>query len=805
MLTVQRWFRRWTTGPLALVDVQDQLRVGANVLGARVQNDGGNAGAIAALWIVSEDGAVTEVQTDATWEGRVTASDGWLLPGGGVTVGSGPVEVVAPFGASPFVDRPTLALDTPPSPYFRKSFTVSKGVRRVTAHISGVGYHELYLNGARVGDHVLEPTYTDYSKRVEYVTHDVTDLVRTGDNTIGAILGNGFYNQHARDAWQFHQASWRGRPRLNMALEVELEDGSVQTVLTDETWRWTDGPIRSDGVRNGELYDARLTLEGWADPDNTDGSASSEASQSIGDWRPVDVVEPPGGNLVPQAHEPMRVVDTLEAVTEPVKVADGIWRFDFGQNIAGWVNLKLSAPRGTKVTLRYGERLQSNGRLDQRQIDRFVYQGVAQQDTYIARGGGVETWRPRFAYHGFQYVEVSGLPSAPGRDLLTAEIVHTDFRQTGSIETSNSLLDQLNKATDWAFRGNFHGIPTDCPQREKNGWTGDAHLAVETGLFAYDSALAYRKWSLDLVDAQNADGALPGIVPSGGWGFGRYSGPVWEAALFLVPWAVYTHNADQSLLEEVFPAWQRYLTYVDGRADDGVVDFGLGDWTPFKAETPEIITSTGYYHHLTVLAARVAGILGDPGAQQVFEANAARIREGFRRAIIAGPGRLTNAAYETQTAYGLILAFELYEGAAEADAFLEKLVDSIERGGRHLDTGVVGGKLVLQALTAHGRADLAYALIAQDTFPSWGYWIRQGATTLWESWEGERSRNHVFWGYFTPGCTTTWRASNRTRTRLGFLVFSCVLSRLMGWTTSRRPTTQSAGRCAAPGAGKGRP
>ena len=411
-----------------------------------------------------------------------------------------------------------------PAPLFRKGFILAKQPVRARVYICGLGYYELRVNGAKVGDHVLDPAFTRYDRRALYVTYDVTDLLKKGPNALGVILGNGWYNMHTRCVWDFDKAPWRDRPVLLCQLELTFEDGSKRVIASDATWRVTTGPIVFDSIRNGETYDARLEKAGWDTAEYDDMN-----------WPPAEIVSGPKGELAAQMLPPIKVTKTFKPakLTQP---KPGVYVFDTGQNMAGWTRLRVSGPAGTEIVLKYGERLNPDGTLDQKEIGQHIKTGKPQTDTYILKGQGTEVWEPRFAYYGFQYVEVTGLPGKPDLNTLEARVVHTSFERAGSFECSNDLLNRIQQNTLWSYISNFLGYPTDCPHREKNGWTGDAHLAAETGLYNFHSAPAYAKWLNDLKDEQRPSGELPGIVPTSGWGYQWGNGPAWDSAYVLIPW-----------------------------------------------------------------------------------------------------------------------------------------------------------------------------------------------------------------------------------------------------------------------------
>jgi alpha-L-rhamnosidase len=620
-----------------------------------------------------------------------------------------------------------------PAPMLRREFSLAHGVAKAQLFVSGLGYADVYLNGERVGDHVLDPGYTAYDRRVQYVTHDVTAEVEPGANVLGVMLGTGWYNAHSPAVWGFDRAAWRAAPKLLLELRVTYEDGSEETIFSDEAWQTAPGPVTYDSIYGGESYDARLAQPGW-----------SQAGFDASTWSPVTRVAPPAGPLVSPRMPPVRVTERLapRSVREP---KPGVYVFDFGQNIAGVSELTLDAPAGTKVTLRHGERLKGDGSLDVEESRRHMRGPMRRFQTsqYIASGRGQETWAPRFTYYGFQYVEVRGLPAPPSLDTLHGLVLHTDVETAGSFSSSNPLLDQIQQATRRSYLSNLVSVPTDCPHREKNAWTGDAHLAAEQAMFNFKPAAVYTKWIEDLVDAQREDGALPGIAPTSGWGYDTLNGPAWDSALLLIPYYLYQYYGDRSALTEHFDAFERYLAYLGRRAPDGIADFGLNDWMPYRTKTPAAITSTAYYYQDLGIAALTATLRGEPEKAKRYQALAGRVRDAFdQRFYDPETGSYGNGS---QTALSIALVQGLVP-PDRRDAVTARLAAAIAARGGNLDTGVLGARAVLLALLENGRAQLAYELVDRTAAPGWGHWMAQGATTLWEDWRGNKSRNHVFFG-----------------------------------------------------------
>ncbi|MEN6337772.1 MAG: glycoside hydrolase family 78 protein [Phycisphaerales bacterium] len=621
-----------------------------------------------------------------------------------------------------------------PAPLFRKSFLLPETPVSARVYVCGLGYHELRLNGEKVGDHVLDPAFTRYDRRALYIVHDVTGQLKKGPNALGVILGNGWYDMHTRAVWDFDKAPWRDRPVLRCQLEMTFADGSTRVVASDATWRVSAGPIVFDSIRNGEIYDARLEIPNWDAADFDDIN-----------WALAQVDAGPKGELRSQMMPPIKVAQTLKSdkLTEP---KPGVFVFDIGQNMAGWARLKVSGPAGTEVVMRYGERLNKDGTLDQQEIGQHIKTGKPQTDTYILKGQGTEVWEPRFAYHGFQYVEVTGLPGKPSLDALEARVVHTAFDKAGSFECSNELFNKIQRNTLWSYVSNFVGYPTDCPHREKNGWTGDAHLAAEAGLYNFGAAAAYTKWMNDLYDEQRDSGELPGIVPTSGWGYAWGNGPAWDSAYVLIPWYLYLYDGDTRVLTSHYERHKRYVDYLTSKAQNGIVSIGLGDWVPAKSKTPEKVTSTGYYYRDALIVSKTAAMLGKTEDAKKYGELALQIRDAFNREFFNKETGLYDGG--TQTAMSCALTHGLVP-PQEQQRVLNNLVAMIEKNDGFLDAGILGTKYLIDCLTAGGRADVVYGMAAKTTYPSWGRWILEGATTLWEQWDGGASRNHIMFGHIS--------------------------------------------------------
>ena len=616
-----------------------------------------------------------------------------------------------------------------PAPEFRKSFSFTKEIAQARLYISGVGYNVPFINGQKAGDHVLDAAFTRYDKAVLYSTYDVTNELHPGENVLGVVLGNGWYNMTTKAVWGFDHAPWRNDPALIAQLDIVFEDGSRQIISSDETWKVAPGPIFFNSVRQGEFYDARKETPEW-----------NKGQFDDNQWYQPIVVNGPLGKLKAQMIQPIKITETIipNTIAEP---KPGIYVFDLGKIIAGFAQLKIKAPAGTEITLKYSERLLKDGTVDQRDIAQHVAGGMVQTDKYICKGEGIEIWHPSFTYHGFQYIEVSGLPASPGKETITGMRIHTAFESAGNFQCSNELFNKIQENALSSYQSNFMGYPTDCPQREKNGWTGDAHLAAEMGLYNFKAQNGYTKWLGDIADEQRPTGELSAIVPTAGWGYFWGNGPAWDNAMVLIPWYLYQYSGDQRILEQMYPHIKRYVDYLSTQAEDHLVKIGLGDWAPAKTKTPPEITSTAYYFVDAVLLSKIAGIFGYNEDQKKYNELASGIKDAFKRHYYRG-----NGIYDAGSQAALACA--IYQGLSgnDSDETINALVSAVKKSNDHLDCGILGTKYLLHALSDNERSDVAYKIVNQHTFPGWGYWIDQGATTLWEQWDGTESHNHIMFG-----------------------------------------------------------
>ncbi len=627
----------------------------------------------------------------------------------------------------PHVDWKTPARS---APWFRHDFSLLAPASEAKVYLCGLGYYELYLNGEKIGDHVLDPIVTQYDIRCGYLVYDVTRLLKNGSNTFGVVLGTGWYDCHTSEAWHFDKASWRDNPKFIFELVL---DGSV-VLSSDESWHFTlDGPIRFDGLRNGETYDARMEINHWAEPEFDDSA-----------WEKAVVVPGPGGALTLQTAPPCKVMQTLKPV-RVIKSAQGSMIYDLGQNIAGWARIRGKGEPGTEIQMRYSELLGPYAdAIDQSNIKPFIFSGEVQTDRYIFKGESVEEWEPRFTYHGFQYVEVSMSNGAAEIFELEGRVVHSSFQKIGRFACSMSALNTLFQCTQWSFQSNFVGIPTDCPHREKNGWTGDASLAAETGLFNFDLKKSYFWWTQTIADSQRINGQLPGIVPTSGWGFNWGSGPAWDSAFILIPWEVYRYTGDRSLIDANYANMKLYLAYLGTLATRGIVSFGLGDWCHYdRTRAVDVsVTSTAYYYAFAVTLAKCAELLA-----RWDDACA------FRRLAEAIKGVFNDTFYNQNGTYAkgeaTALGCAIYQGLCpdeEISKVAATLAGLMEERSCRADFGILGAKYIPRALADNGYGETAFKIISQGSYPGWIDWINHGANTLWETWGGESSRNHIMFG-----------------------------------------------------------
>jgi alpha-L-rhamnosidase len=684
------------------------------------------------------EGNPTEWSEPAWWEMGLLESSDWA-----------PLWIGAPFVGGP---RTTI-----PVPFLRKNFTVGGNVIRARLYITSLGVYEAYINGHRIGDAELTPGWTDYHKRVYYQTYDVTDLLQAGDNVIGAILGDGWYCGFV--AWSGRQL-YGDRPRLLAQLEITIEnDGdnarrSKMLIVSDRTWQTAFGPILESDLLMGESYDARLELGQWCAPHSLTPNPSPKGRGALpsphggwaggegGLWLPVEIFPAPKGMVLTAQNSPS--IKRQEEVT-PISVRQydpKSWIFDLGQNMVGRVRLKVTGPAGTTIRLRYAEMLNPDGSVYLTNL-----RTARATDYYTLKGDPAgETWEPRFTFHGFRYVEVVGFPGAPNIDTITGIVLHSENPVTGSFECSDPLLNQLQHNILWGWKGNSLDVPTDCPQRdERVGWTGDAQVFCRTAAFNTDAAGFFAKWMQDVEDAQRADGGIPCVAPEPGVTHPRDGGPAWSDAAVIVPWSLYLAYGDRRILEERYAMMERYLAYLQSaspnliRSDPAFDPWGgHGDWLALdgavnrEGSTPKDLIGTAFFAYSARLLSQIAAQLGKTADAQKYTDLFEVVRAAFLRRFVTQEGYIAGA---TQTSYVLGLMSDLLP-ADKRRVALDWIVSDIRCRGDHLSTGFVGTSYLPFVLTDGGCNDVAYDLLFQKSWPSFLYAVTQGATTIWERWDG---------------------------------------------------------------------
>ncbi len=633
--------------------------------------------------------------------------------------------------------------------YLRKEFSFDKKVQRATAFISGLGLFELAINGEKIGDQVLAPALSEYDKRVYYMTFDVTQHLQR-ENAVAIILGNGRF--FAPRITEPAPTRTFGFPKLLFQLNVLFADSSSQTIISDESWKLTAaGPIRANNEYDGEFYDARMEMPGWNRPGFDDRN-----------WQKVEIVKAPAKKIVAQMAEPIKITETIH----PVSVQEnepGVFIYDMGQNMVGWVQVYVKGKRGDKVTMRFAESLtKDDGRLYLENI-----RDAEVTDTYILKGRGNEIWQPRFTYHGFRYVEVRGRAFYPALTAIEGKVVHDAVRQTGQFYCSDETVNRVYRNAIWGIRGNYRSMPTDCPQRdERHGWLGDRAVESLGESYIFNIAALYKKWLHDIQDTQLASGSLPDVAPSY---WPRYTDNMtWPGAFVIFPGMLYRQYADIDAIQQHYPAMKKWLDYMAKYVSNGIMMRDTyGDWCvppldikathtsdPGRMTSAEFI-GTAYYYYLLRTLKKYALLLDKPADAEHFSRTAERVYAAFNRHFFDRD--LQQLGNNSQTSNVLALAFDLLPPVNRKVIF-NNLADKIlgENDG-HIGTGLVGTQWLMRVLTNNGRSDIAFKLASQKTYPGWGYMAVKGATTIWELWNGDtgapgmNSRNHVMLlGDFLP-------------------------------------------------------
>lgn len=702
------------------VDVADRLTDGTNVLAIAARNLGGAGALIGRLRVEFTSGDPLVLDTGSNFKAMNVEQPGWQEPGYDDSAWPAALEA-ATYGDPPWRNGVTAPRGPVNAPVLRKQFTAGKRIVQARAYVSGIGYNELSINGRRIGHRVLDPTYTEYEDTVLYTTYDVTHDLRRGQNTLAVTVAPGFYYYDA--------------PKLLMQVAIRYADGSSEVVATDPSWEMATGPTSFDttGATGAEVF----------------GGETFDARVEPSDWKPVEHVAAPGGRLVAQALEPVKVAKTVApaAIDEP---RPGTYVVDMGRTLTGWIRLRAAGPAGSKVSIQYGEKLNSDGTVNAR-----ANPGPRprwQRDEYILRGDGEETWEPSFTFKSFRYVQLDGLATAPELDDIRGRVVHMAVGDAGRFSSSSDLYDRIDQAMRRTMLGGMLGYPAIDPAHEKNGWTGDMQLITPSMADNFGVSAYLEKWLGDIRDSQRADGSISLIDPIRdgccyGWA------PEWTAAYPIVAWQLYLRYGDRRVLESHYDALARYMRWQTGSLVDGIAPAGkYGDWSsPGYNTAPEDrrLSATAYVYRESVLMGDIADALGRDADATSYRATADEIRRRFNEVFLdeqAGRYETASDPGYRQASNAIPLAFGMVPPAYR-DAVLANLVSDVHAHGDHLNTGILGTPALLEALTAGGHADLAHAIAGQTTYPSWGQWLEAGADTLWEDWGlNGRSRNHPMHG-----------------------------------------------------------
>jgi len=719
-----------------LIDGKNEIEVTVTVpeapsFGPQARAKTMKAGLAALLKITRADGSMIRIPSDGKWKSRVEIETKWRK-----------AQIVAQrndkqMGTAPHLPQPAALL--------RRDFSVSKQVRAARLYTTALGSYRVFIDGQRIGNSSLTPDFTDYRKRVLYQTYDVTGLLAKGKDTIAAILGDGWYGSGL---------TWEGmhlfpRPnRFYAQLEIEYSDGTQETVISDESWKTAQSPILRSEIYSGEFYDARLEQADW----NRAGFDDSH-------WRAATVAESPAINLIGQMTLPVHISGTLQP--KNVNALPNGYVFDMGQNMVGWVTLRASGTAGTRIRLRFAERLNPDGSIYTENL-----RNADATDTYVLRGGGEEIYEPYFTFHGFRYVELTGYPGQPMLSSIVGQVANSlEESPTANLLTSSEVVNQMYSIGLWGQRGNFLSIPTDCPQRdERLGWMGDAGVFWRTGAYNFDIQSFSHKWMYDVKDAQTPQGAFTNVSPNvlpfegegtaatPGWSEGIVGAPGWGDAGVIVPYTTWLQYRDPQIIERNWDAMQRWMDFIQHTNPDFLRKKGVGpnfaDWLAPDPNTDKDLLATAYWALIANMMSEMAHATARENEAKHYADVVTNIRSAFQHAYIKEDGKVGSG---TQTSYVVALYTRMAPQSLEP-VLVDNLVRDIEAKGWHLSTGFLGTPFLLFTLADHGRVDVAYRLLLNETYPSWGYMLSKGATTWWERWNGDtgdpsmNSYNHYAFG-----------------------------------------------------------
>jgi alpha-L-rhamnosidase len=637
------------------------------------------------------------------------------------------------------------------SPLLREKFEITKNIKNAYVFICGLGYYELYLNGQKIGNHILDPGTTDYNKRALYITYNVKDYLQHGVNAVGVWLGNGYFRTF--DKSFRHYGS---RPQLIFQMNIEYEDGSSTQIVSNQSWKTSASPITSNSVYNGEIYDARLEKEGWDLPSYDDTK-----------WENAIKINTPKGRILSaQMVPPIRAEKTLYPISMSEPIND-IYVFDFGQNFSGIPILHVDGGEGEEVQIKTAEvtrrdmiQMQGGDTKDVVDtIDASEDRSAKARDIYILSGkSGMEIYSPKFTQHGFRYVQLEGFPGKPNLTSLTASFVHSDITPAGEFDCSNSLFNKIHQNVLWGQQSDLMSMPTDCNQRdERMGWMADADLSAEEAIHNFDMAAFYTNWLMDIQDEQQEDGSVPDIAPDHKWLYETRSGtPAWQAAYPLIVWYVHEYYGDNRILKEHYQSLKKWMDYMKSISNNYIISSGRGDWvSPERGGTPGDgsipITSTGYYYKSAEIMMKIADILNKKNDEVYFATLARNIKNSFNQHLWNSSKGYYGSGSQTSDAFPLYVGI-VPEGHQQE--VIKNLIDNIMiKHNGHLWTGILGTKALIETLPRYNRTDVLNDIVDQTTYPGWGYMVSQGATTLWERWGGYRyfnasmnSLNHIMFG-----------------------------------------------------------
>ncbi len=673
------------------------------------------------LKVTGADGSVLRVPTDEQWESHPEATPAWER-----------AVVAAQLDDKKLDGAPPLPQ---PASLLRHAFAISKNVASARLYVTAMGGYRMFLNAHEVGHDVLTPGFTDYSKRVQYQTYDVTSLMVKGKNAIAAILGDGWFGSGL--TWTGTSFFFAPPPtRLLAHLDIRYADGTHDTIVSDDKWKSAPSPILRSEIYAGEIYDARSEIAGW-----------NEAGFDDSPWAAAVVADPPAAAVVSQVDQPVRIIQTL--APKSVTPVNGAYVFDLGQNMVGWARLKVSGAAGTRVRLRFAERLNPDGSIYTENL-----RNADATDIYVLKGKGEETFAPSFTFHGFRYIEVTGFPGQPSISSITGEVASSlSGEAVARVSTSSDLVNRMWSIGIWGQRGNFVSIPTDCPQRdERLGWMGDAGVFWRTGSYNFDIAAFSHKFMYDVVDGQTAEGNFTNVAPDALRPHGSEGAPGWADAGVIVPWTTWVQYGDRAIIAENWDAMQRFMSFIQKANPDFIRKNGVGpnyaDWLAPDEHTNKDLLATAYWGLAAKMMSQMAHAIGKEDDAKRYDELIADIRGAFQKAYVQANGQVGTG---TQTSYVVALYTKMVPESLEP-ALVSNLVKDIESRNWHLSTGFLGTPFLLATLADHGRSDVAYRLLLNDSYPSWGYMLSKGATTWWERWNGDsgdpamNSYNHYAFG-----------------------------------------------------------